>query len=372
MRDKPYKPCFIIAGGGTGGHLFPGIAVAEEIRLRIPGAVTLFVIGQRPMEAEILARHGQITRSIDIEGLQGRGWRRKFAAAVMIPRSLWQSRAILKEWRPAAVIGMGGYSAGPACLAARWMGIPTAIHEQNSFPGLTNRWLSKVVDRVFISFEESRPYLKGEQITLTGNPIRREILAVRAKKPADGAVFTLLVVGGSQGAKAINEVMVPAVAGLVQNGKVLRVIHQTGKDDYEAVRRGYEARGLPAEISPFIDDMARVYAEAHLVVGRAGATTVFELAAIGKPSVLVPYPYAANNHQESNALSLVHAGGAVMIRQSELTADKLTEVLAGLIEHPELLDEMGRNVARLSRPNAAGAIVDGILQCVDERDAYPS
>ena len=372
MRSIENTPCFIIAGGGTGGHLFPGIAVAEEIRVRIPGAVTVFIISHRPMEAEILARHAQATRSIDIEGLQGRGWRRKFSSAAMVPRSILQCRAILTECQPAAVIGMGGYSAGPACLAARWMGIPTAIHEQNSFPGLTNRWLSRVVDRVFISFEESRPYLKGDRIVLTGNPVRKEILAVRGKGPAAGSPFTLLVVGGSQGAKAINEVMIPTVASLAQNGRPFRIIHQTGKDDFESIQRGYRSHGVPAEVFPFIDDMAGAYAEAHLVIGRAGATTVFELAAAGKPSVLVPYPYAANNHQESNALSLVHAGGALMIRQSELTAGKLAGVISDLAAHPERLDEMRRNVALLSRPDAAAAIVDGVLQCAEKRGSLRS
>lgn len=357
--EMPFR--VIIAGGGTGGHLFPGISVARELERRCKGADILFVVGRRRIESELLTDHGYRAKAIDVEGLKGRGWKKGISVVFKLPGSLIESLAIIREFSPRLVLGMGGYSAGPMCLAARLMRIPTAIHEQNSYPGLTNRMLSRIVDRVFISFEESRAYLKAKSITLTGNPVRKELFSERDKPSEKTNAFTILVVGGSQGAKAINEVFAEALAKLNAEGRNPNVIHQTGPLDHERAVQDYRKRGLKAALFPFIREMTAAYQQADLVVSRAGATTIFELAALGKPSILVPYPYATNQHQEMNARSLVQAGGAEMIHQSELTAARLSKLLVQYMEQPSALREMAKRAQEMGRPHAVKVIADHLV-----------
>ena len=350
----------VIAGGGTGGHLFPGLATAREIARRRPDAETLFVTGSRPMERHILDRSGFRQASIQVEGLMGRGWKKGAKVVLALPRSFFQARRILRRFSPNAVLGVGGYSSGPVCVAARTLGIPTAVHEQNSFPGLTNRLLCRVVNRVFISFEESRTKFPAGTRIFTGNPVREELLqGVRPGRPRD-AVLSVLVVGGSQGARAVNTAVVTALGILKQQGRIVRVVHQTGEGDSERVLRLYTELGLRGAVTPFIDDMAAAYLEADLVVGRAGASTVSELAALGKPSVLIPYPYAANDHQVTNARALSDNGGAVLLLQSELSGRSLARVLTRLDSDREALREMGAQARERRHPAAARAIVDGL------------
>jgi len=354
----------IIAGGGTGGHLFPGIAVARELERRFENAGILFVVGRQRMEPEILARYGYEVTSIDVEGLKGRGWKKGVAVMVKLPRSVFQSASIIKEFSPALVLGMGGYSAGPVCLSARFMGIPTAIHEQNSYPGLTNRLLSRFVDRAFISFEESRVHLKGGAVLLAGNPVRDELFSGRGSGHEDREKFTVLIVGGSQGARAINAAFAEALAYLYSRGRALDVIHQTGKTDYGRVLEDYRNRGLKGELTPFIQDMAAAYNRANLVVSRAGATTISELAALGKPCILIPYPYSTNQHQEFNAHSLVRAGGAQMIRQSDLTGEGMAHVLMKYMDDRSALEAMGKQARKIGRRDAAKVIADQLVKMV--------
>jgi UDP-N-acetylglucosamine--N-acetylmuramyl-(pentapeptide) pyrophosphoryl-undecaprenol N-acetylglucosamine transferase len=348
----------IIAGGGTGGHLFPGIAVAKEIEKRHSEANIRFVIGRRKMESEILSRLGYPQEAIQVKGIKGRGWREVCMALFSLPYSLFQSFSILNRCKPHLVLGMGGYSAGPVCVAARIMGIPTAIHEQNSFPGLTNRLLARIVNRVFISWEISGEYLSGPTPCLTGNPVREELVAVAEayKKTTPG--FTVLVVGGSLGACAVNKAFVAALQILKTEGKMPNVIHQSGEMDYDRVVRDYEERGLEGDIVPFIQDMGPAYGQADLVIGRAGATTIAELAALGKPSILVPYPFAANRHQEINAEMLAQEGGARMILQKDLDGEILSGLIMNYMDDERALKEMGKCAARVGRRNAAKVIVD--------------
>jgi len=352
----------IIAGGGTGGHLFPGIAVAREFERRFENVEINFVVGQRKVEREILARYGYPVTPIDVEGLKGRGWKKGMAVLIKLPKSLLQSASIVRGLSPALVIGMGGYSAGPLCLSARFLGIPTAIHEQNSYPGLTNRLLSRVVDRVLISFEESRKHFKDRASFLTGNPVRRELLLNHGRDKRESKGFTALVVGGSHGARAINEVFAEAIALLNLRGRYPDVIHQTGERDYGRTGEDYKNRGIAVEIIPFIQDMAQAYDRADLVVSRAGATTIFELAALGKPSILIPYPFAANRHQEINARSLVRAGGAEMILQKDMTAEGMARILVKYMDDRQLLEEMGESASKMGRPDAAELIVDKLVE----------
>jgi UDP-N-acetylglucosamine--N-acetylmuramyl-(pentapeptide) pyrophosphoryl-undecaprenol N-acetylglucosamine transferase len=354
------KPRLVIAGGGTGGHLFPGLATARELTRRRPDAEILFVTGERRMETRILERSGFRQLSIRVEPLKGRGWRGALAAVPGLPRSLVRARRILKGFAPDAVLGVGGYASGPVCLAARTLGIPTAIHEQNSCPGLTNRLLCRIVDRVFISFEESRSGFPAGRLVLTGNPVRAELLRVEARETDPERPLSLLVVGGSQGARAVNTAVVEALTLLRSRGTVVHVVHQTGDADYERVLRLYTERGIRGVVTPFIEDMAGAYAEADLVVGRAGACTVAELAALGKPSVLIPFPHAANDHQVTNARVLADAGGAVLLLQKELDGPALAELLGGYSRDREPLRRMSERSLEKARPEAARTIADGL------------
>jgi UDP-N-acetylglucosamine--N-acetylmuramyl-(pentapeptide) pyrophosphoryl-undecaprenol N-acetylglucosamine transferase len=354
----------VVAGGGTGGHLFPGVAVAKEICRRFEGAEVLFVTGKRKMESEVLRKAGFRQASIAVEGMKGTGLLKGAWVALKLPWSFLQSLWIIREFSPQLVLGVGGYSAGPVCLAARVMGVPSAIHEQNSFPGVTNRLLCRVVNRVFISFEESRKHFSGGSIHLTGNPIRPEFVTSETKAGGNGKRFTVAVVGGSQGARAINDAFVEALALLKKRNRPCRAIHQTGELDYERTAALYKERGIEAEVRPFIQDMAGVYREADLVVSRAGAGAVFEMAAMGKPSLLIPYPFAANRHQETNARFLVEAGAAEMILQENLTGEVLAEWLAKLMEDRAALEKMGQAARSVSKPDASQRIADLLLEMV--------
>ena len=363
---EPKEVRGIIAGGGTGGHLHPGLAIAREICRRSEKAELLFVTGRRKMELDILNRTGFLQASIDVEGLKGRGWFKGLRALVKLPLSFFQSFSIIRGFSPNIVIGVGGYSAGPVCVLARLMGIPSAIHEQNSYPGLTNRLLCRVVDRVFISFEESRAHFPGGSLLLTGNPIREEFLAGETTSGERNKTFTILILGGSQGARAINRSVVATLKILKERGKAPGVIHQTGETDYKEVVEAYGREGVKGEILPFIEDMGRAYSHADLVISRAGATTVSELAALGKPSILIPYPHAANRHQETNAQMLVRAGGAEMMLQNTLSGERLAAALMRYMDDRSVLKEMGQKALKLGRGDAARVIVDQLKEMIGE------
>ena len=353
-----------MAGGGTGGHLFPGVAVAKEICRRFKKAEVLFVTGKRKMEFEVLRKAGFRQTSIAVEGMKGRGLLRGALVAFKLPWSLLQSLWIIRGFSPHVVLGVGGYSAGPVCVAGRLMGVPSAVHEQNSFPGVTNRLLCRVVRRVFISFEESRNHFSAGSIHLTGNPIRPEFVTQESPSSRKGRPFTVLVVGGSQGARAINGAFIEAMTLLKKKDRPCRVIHQTGELDYRNTEALYKERGLDGEVTPFIQDMAGAYREADLVVSRAGAGAIFEMAAMGKPSLLIPYPFAANRHQETNAQVLVEAGAAEMILQENLTGEILADRITTYMNDPAALERMAEAAKRVSKPDAAERIADLLLELV--------
>ena len=281
-----------------------------------------------------------------------------------LPGSLVRSMGIIKRLSPDIILGVGGYSSGPLCLSGKLMGVPVAIHEQNSYPGLTNRLLSRVVDMVFISFEESRAYFPSGKFCLTGNPVR-DVFA-RGSKTVSGKkdVFTIFVTGGSQGAVAVNSVFIEALDIVCSRGINPEVIHHTGQLDYERVLREYGRRGLRGEISPFIEDMAAAYERADIFIGRAGAGTVFELAAMGRPAILIPLPGSANNHQESNAMALVRSGGAVMMPQKEIDGEKLACRLIEFADNRGLLQKMGENSRKAARPDATRVIADRMCKLI--------
>lgn len=351
----------LIAGGGTGGHLFPGVAIAEELRAREPGAPVRFVGTERGIEARVLPELGWELAFIRVSGLKTVGLMGAVRGLFRLPRALWQARRVVKAFAPDVVVGVGGYASGPVVLMARLRGVPTAICEQNSIPGLTNKMLGKVVRAVFLSFDESRRFFKAKKIVMSGNPVRRELaaklLAAAGAEMDAGAPVTVLVSGGSQGAKAVNEIAAGALAALAKE-RPLAIIHQTGQADLEATVARYAAAGVDADCRAFIKDMAAAYQQADIIVGRAGATTVAELAIAGKPAVFIPYPHAADNHQELNAREMADAGAALMFRQSELTAEKLAAALRPLLADADARARMGEAMRALAKPQAAATVVD--------------
>jgi UDP-N-acetylglucosamine--N-acetylmuramyl-(pentapeptide) pyrophosphoryl-undecaprenol N-acetylglucosamine transferase len=352
----------LIAGGGTGGHLFPGVAIAEELRARDPDAPVRFVGTRRGIEARVLPELGWELSLIEVSGLKTVGALGALRGLARLPRSLWQARRILRQFRPDAVIGVGGYASGPVVLMARLAGVPTAICEQNSIPGLANKILGKLVRRVFVSFDGTRQFFQSKKTVLSGNPVRRGLVqrlleAAPRETPLADEPLHVLVSGGSLGAVAVNSLAADALIALTRTTP-LAIVHQTGDKGLDDTVRRYAAAGVAAECHAFIKDMAAAYRRADVIIGRAGATTVAELAIAGKPAVFIPYPFAADNHQERNAAEMAEAGAALMFRQAELTADKLAEALKPVVTDPARRAEMGAKMKALARPSAAAAVID--------------
>jgi UDP-N-acetylglucosamine--N-acetylmuramyl-(pentapeptide) pyrophosphoryl-undecaprenol N-acetylglucosamine transferase len=348
----------LIAGGGTGGHLFPGVALAEELRAREPDAQIKFVGTARGIEARVLPDLGWDLELIEVSGLKTVGALGAIKGMFRLPRALWQARRIVKAFAPDAVIGVGGYASGPVVLAAKLRGIPTAICEQNSIPGLTNKLLGRLVRRVFLSFDESKRFFNAKKILMSGNPVRRDLVQkLLAPPPATHEKVSVLVVGGSQGAVAVNALAAQALGTLAKE-LPLSIVHQTGEKDLAATVEKYKAAGVEADCRAFIKDMSAAYLAADLIIGRAGATTVAELAIAGKPAIFIPYPFAADNHQELNAREMADKHAALMFRQADLTAEKLAEALRPLLGDAGKRAEMGAAMKSLAKPQAAATVID--------------
>lgn len=354
----------IVAGGGTGGHLFPGVAIAEEFLGRNPANRVLFIGTDRGLEKRVLSGLGLPLETLKVEGLQGRGPLRILGSLLKIPGSLLASFRILRAFQPAIVVGVGGYASGPAVLTARLMGIKTAIAEQNAFPGLTNRILGRFVHRIFVTFPESARWLPAGRTRVTGNPIRMAFLADGADGREKDPRFTLLIFGGSQGAHAINRVVIDALENLAHLKDRIRFIHQTGEKDLEMVARAYRERGFAAEVSPFIAEMAAAYRAADLLLCRAGATSIAEITAGGKAAILVPFPFAVNDHQTQNAELLARAGAARMIPERELDGPGLAAIIERLYRHPKEIQRMETASAAMGNIRAAAAIVDSCMELI--------
>lgn len=348
----------IIAGGGTGGHLYPGIAVAEELLKRNFENRILFIGTERGLEKKVLKNLGFQLSTLDVEGLKGRGPVKMIGAMLKIPRSLLNSYRVIRCFSPHLVIGVGGYASGPAVITARFMGIRTAIMEQNALPGMTNRILGKFVDRIFLTFPDTKKWFPKKKTIVFGNPVRSAFLteSMEINKPADK--FTILIFGGSQGSHAINMAVVNALPHLKKMSKRLRIIHQTGERELDNVLERYEKHNMDATVVPFILDMVKAYRSADLLICRAGATSIAEITASGKASILIPFPFAANDHQTKNAEVLVKAGAAVMIHEKDLSGQRLVETIENLYHNNEIIKEMEMNSARLGNAGAAADIVD--------------
>jgi UDP-N-acetylglucosamine--N-acetylmuramyl-(pentapeptide) pyrophosphoryl-undecaprenol N-acetylglucosamine transferase len=353
----------LIAGGGTGGHLFPGVALAEELRARDPDAQIRFVGTRRGIEARVLPQLGWDLELIEVSGLKTVGALGAVRGLLRLPRALWQARRVVRRFAPDAVIGVGGYASGPVVLMARLRGIPTAICEQNSIPGLTNKILGRVAGAVFVSFERTRQFFKPRKTVVSGNPVRRELVQkLLAGSPTQADRVHVLVSGGSLGAVAVNDLASQALIALAR-ATPLAIVHQTGDKGLEATVKRYADAEVAADCRAFITDMASAYQRADLIICRAGATTVAELAISGKPAVFIPYPFAADNHQEINARDMADAGAALVFKQSELTSSpgKLADALRPLVADAARRAEMSARMKALARPRAAATVIDWCL-----------
>ncbi len=352
----------LVAGGGTGGHLFPGVAVVEELLEQEPDAEILFVGTERGIEARVVPELGYRFERIEVSGIKTVGALGAIRGILRVPGSLLQSRKIIRDFGPDVVIGVGGYASGPVVLAARLMGKRTAILEQNSIPGLTNRILGKVAHRIFLSFAHSESFFRAKKSELVGNPIRKQILASLSGEPeASGEPLRLFIFGGSQGAKAVNEMCTSAAEILAKQGLRLSIVHQAGKATLADTEAAYAESGVEADCRAFIRDMAEEYRAADIIVSRAGATTIAELGIVGKPAILVPYPFAANNHQELNAEEMVERGAAFMLKQEGPDdGNRLATLVGSLARDAHKRRDMAAAMRALGRPDAARRIVDFI------------
>ncbi len=356
LSPSPPRPfSVIIAGGGTGGHIYPGIAIAQELRRRDADTQIVFVGTAKGLETKIIPREGFNLELIEVAALKRVGFVNRIKSLLRLPKSFFTARSLIKRIKPDVVIGVGGYASGPVVLTAAWMGTPTLVAEQNALPGFTNRVLARFVRAAAVSFEEAEKFF-GEKAEITGNPVRAEFFDAPIKQPGD--VIHVLITGGSQGARAINEAVMGALPLLAEEQDRLSITHQTGENDFYRVRDAFEESNLEAEVRPFIERMVDEFARADLVISRAGATTVAELAAAGKPALMIPFPFAADDHQRKNAEAIERAGAGRMILQAELTPERLAKELLWLVRDPQQLIRMAEASKKRGFPGAAARVVD--------------
>jgi UDP-N-acetylglucosamine--N-acetylmuramyl-(pentapeptide) pyrophosphoryl-undecaprenol N-acetylglucosamine transferase len=354
----------VIAGGVTGGHLFPGIAIAQAFMEKDPENNILFISSGNAFEQSVLSRAGFALKAIPVTGIKGKGLKNQIGTILCLPKSIWHALYQLKRFAPDLVIGMGCYSAGPVAVAALLMGIRLVLHEQNILPGITNRILSPFADRIYLSFENKNTGFNPNKIRYSGNPVRLEFTQPEDRKtglpenePGRKKPFTVFVVGGSQGAHSINAAVMEASAG-IKHKKDYFFIHQTGTADEREVSLAYERHGIKAEVAPFFDHMVPRYREANLIICRSGATTVAEISALGKAAIFIPFPHAADNHQTLNARALADAGAAEMILEAYLSGQLLARRVEHYAENPQALSRMENIARKYGRPEAAKFIVN--------------
>lgn len=345
----------MIAGGGTGGHVYPGIAIAREIRRRHPQAAILFVGTERGLESRIVPQEGFQLATITVFGLKGIRGMARLKGFLAVPKAIIESCRLLRKFCPDIVLGVGGYSSGPPLLVASLWGIPALLQEPNAYPGITNRLLAHLVTQVATAFVDCERFF-GKKAVLTGNPVRPEFKPVLDRPPSP--FFTVLIFGGSQGAQAINKAMGEALDTLKGSLSALHFIHQTGERDYDRLAQKYREVGAEADVRPFFTDMPAQFEKADLIICRAGATTLAELTVAAKAAILIPFPGAADNHQQRNAEALQAAGGAEMILQQQLNGAQLAGRILFYSAHREQVRAMGEQSGRQGRPQATGHIVD--------------
>ena len=360
--DRKLK--LLVAGGGTGGHLYPGIAVAEEV-VASTGGEAVFVGTARGLETKLVPAAGFPLELVTVSGLKRMGLGGTLKGMGRLPKAFFESRRILNKHRPDVVLGVGGYASGPLVMAAALSGYPTAIQEQNSVPGFTNRMLGKFAKRAFVAFEGAAESFASRKVRFVGNPVRRSFLersaaAALAGPPAGGAI---VILGGSQGSHAVNELALGMVRVLDARGRLPPIVHQTGAAELDQMQLNYAALGYASrvDVRAFIDDMPGVLAQAAVVVARAGALTLAELAIMQRPAILIPLPTAADDHQTENALEFERAGAAVLLPEHEASATRLGDLADEILSNPLKLTAMAQAMGTLARPNATKDVVAELL-----------
>ena len=360
----------VIAGGGTAGHVFPAMALAEALLRRAPDnqRQVLFVGSEGGLEADLIPRHGYPMELLRVGKLKGSAWKVRARTLAGLPLALGAALGILHRFKPHVVVGVGGYASAPVVMAASMLRRPVVLLEQNAIPGVTNRVLSRLARHVATSFGHAQGFFPPGKALLLGNPIRAEVSAAllartgAEEKAAAGEPPCLLVLGGSQGARPVNELVCGALPGLLQEMPGLQVIHQTGPADLERVTARYRELGVTARVEAFFHDMVQAYEPAWLMVGRSGASTISELTLAGLPALLIPYPFAADDHQAKNAQEVSEAGGSLVIPQGELTPEILADRVSRLLSDPARLGQMGRAMRAMARPEAA----DDVARLVED------
>jgi len=351
----------IVAGGGTGGHLFPGLAVAEAVAAR-GGTDVLFVGSAYGIEAKAIPATPFPFHALFVRGVRGRGIRGVLAFGWELPRAVRESWRILSRFRPTLVLGLGGYGSVPVALAAWLRRVPLVLLEQNAYPGFANRLLGRLARKICTTYAESAVFFPAGKAVHTGNPVRQ--LVCRQRPVPEH--FTLFAFGGSQGAHSINVAMLDAAPVLLRELPGLRIVHQTGAADAQWVRQRYDAVGVEADVREFVADMGDAYGRADLIICRAGATTLAELTALGKPAILIPYPFAADDHQRRNAEILVAQGAAEMIRNVDLNGERLATAVVALARERERLTTMSARARSLTVPDATARVVAVCCQATGE------
>lgn len=347
------KTTIIISGGGTGGHLYPAVVLGQKLKELKPESDLVYIGSQRAVEKKIMSEQSLTYLTLPVEGLKGRSFK-KLRGLVLLPLAFIKSLAIISKYKPGLVIGVGGFSSGPVVLVAHILNRPTLILEQNVVPGFTNRLLSRLADRAVVAFPSSLQYFKGKGVLL-GNPVRPEFYQIRRRQP--GKILTLLIFGGSQGSKFLNDRIIDSLPYLRGLKDSLVICHQTGDKDFSRVKEAYSRAGFErVTVSPYFSPMSDYLAAADLVLGRAGATTCAELIAAARPAILVPFAAAADNHQEWNARELEQAGGAEVILEKDFKPDLLSARLKFYIDHPQALSQMADNLGKLRQEDSAGRI----------------
>jgi UDP-N-acetylglucosamine--N-acetylmuramyl-(pentapeptide) pyrophosphoryl-undecaprenol N-acetylglucosamine transferase len=358
--SEPRPLRILVAGGGTGGHLYPGIAIAEEVKTAT-GGEAVFVGTARGLETRLVPAAGFSLELVTVSGLKRMGLRGMLRGLARLPGAFLESARILRRHRPDVVLGVGGYASGPLVFAAALLGYPTAIQEQNSQPGFTNRVLGRLVRRVFVAFDEAAERFARRKVRFTGNPVRRSFLdgtAAAAARPSDEG-RAIVILGGSQGSRAVNELALGMVRVLDARGRLPPIIHQTGADQFDEMQVNYAAHGYEGrvDVRAFIDDMPAVLARAAVCVGRAGALTLAELAIMRRPAILIPLPTAADDHQTMNALAFERAGGAVLLPQANASATRLADLVDDILQNPGRRASMAAAMGTLARASATHDIV---------------
>jgi UDP-N-acetylglucosamine--N-acetylmuramyl-(pentapeptide) pyrophosphoryl-undecaprenol N-acetylglucosamine transferase len=351
----------LIAAGGTGGHIYPGLAIAKEIMRRDASSAVRFVGTARGLENRLVPQAGFELSLIESAGLVNMGLVQRLRGLLILPKSLWAARGLIKSFAPDAVIGVGGYVSGPVVMTASLMRVPTVLVEPNAVPGFTNRRLARFVDAAAVSFEATLPYFPGKSV-VTGNPVRREFFEIEPKQ-RDPKKVSLLLFGGSQGSRAINDAMIAALPNLAAHRDRLQVTNQTGPADFSKVRKAYDEAGWrDTDVREYIDDMMSAFAKNDLIISRAGATTSAELMAAGKAAIMIPLP--GQLEQTRNAEALKNGGAARMIHQDELSGERLAKEIVALIGHPDEITQMESAARKMARRDAAEAAVDLIERLV--------